>query len=80
MASSPTRLRVHDHDHRCESRKACFPTKNDALDMAEVLMERGRVYPGCHITPYQCDACGWWHVGNRVIVPTRGPGTGRRWR
>lgn len=32
-------------------------------------MQHGRVNPGCHITPYQCDECREWHLANRVIVP-----------
>jgi hypothetical protein len=39
------------------------------LDAAEAMMLAGKVKRGCHITPYTCDACGEWHVGNKVIVP-----------
>lgn len=72
MASSPTRLAVNPLDARlCESRKACFRTKNEALDIAEKMMELRRVHPGCHLTPYQCCNCGRWHIYNRVIVDLR---------
>ena len=54
--------------HRGASQKACYPTKLIALDAAEVMMEKGWVHPGCHITPYRCPDCGQWHVGNRQIV------------
>lgn len=69
MASSPTRLHVDPLTARlCESLKACHRTKAEALDVAEKMMERGQVKPGCHITPYLCRDCGHWHVRNRVIV------------
>lgn len=68
MASSQTRLRVRRVSRRCESGKVSFATHDEALDGAEHMMERGWVKPGCHITPYQCDRCNEWHVGNRVIV------------
>ena len=72
MASSPSRLRIDVNRqlgmHRCESRKVCHATKADAFDMAESMMQRGEVDRGCHITPYQCKDCGYWHVYNRRIV------------
>jgi hypothetical protein len=74
MASTATRLRVpweRARTHKCESRKFGYPTKAAALDGAELLMEKGRVDPGCHITPYLCDDCGDWHVYNRRIVDVR---------
>lgn len=73
MASSPTRgtLPNPDERSRCPSYKASYQTYEEALDEAERLMELGRVSPGCHITPYQCDECGHWHNGNRVIIPWR---------
>lgn len=52
-----------------------YATYDRALDVAELMMEKGEVNPGCHITPYACDDCGEWHVANRVIVPI-----GRKWR
>lgn len=71
MASSPTRLSL-DVEHRFRictgTGKLCAPTKAHALDVAEAMMERGDVKPGCHITPYPCEVCGEWHVCNRVIV------------
>jgi hypothetical protein len=77
MASSPTRkhLNPDDLENRCETQKACYDTYDQALDAAEWLMEQGHVNPGCHITPYECDRCGRWHVYNRVIVVLPG---GRR--
>ena len=75
MASSPTRMRMSpDHVliHRCESRKVAYRTKARALDAAEKLMEAGRVEPGCHITPYECELCGEWHVYNRRVVSRDG--------
>jgi hypothetical protein len=70
MASRPTRLSlpVGDRLHRCASQKACYPTKAIALDAAEVMMEKGWVNLGCHITPYWCPDCEQWHVTNRQIV------------
>lgn len=76
MASSPTRASVDpSRACRCESRKVGYATYDRALDVAELMMEKGEVNPGCHITPYACDDCGEWHVANRVIVPI-----GRKWR
>lgn len=73
MASSPTRLKVDlDTMRACETQKVCFRTRAEALDAAERLMHLGRVTPGCHITPYECDRCGRWHVRNRVIVALPG--------
>lgn len=71
MASRPSRLRINLRQQlprKCESRKFCYPTKDEALDGAERLMELGRVNPGCHIMPYQCSICGAWHVANQRIV------------
>ena len=71
MASRPTR---HTVDLRgldmvkCDSMKVGFPTYDAALTAAERLMELGRVKPGCHITPYECDRCGEWHVYNRIVI------------
>lgn len=56
---------------KCASRKICYRNKAVALDAAELLMEAGRVDPGCHITPYLCADCGDWHVYNRRIVEVR---------
>lgn len=72
MASSPTRLQIdteHQWLERCATHKRGYPSKAVALDVAEQMMERGAVYPGCHITSYACAVCGEWHVTNRVIVP-----------
>lgn len=70
MASSPTRraldLRRFTFS-RCASRKTSYPDKGAALDAAERLMDEGRVYPGCHLTPYLCEDCRTWHIGNRRI-------------
>lgn len=74
MASSPTRQHLdveHRHLMRCAALKRGYATKAEALDVAEEQMERGAVYPGCHITPYLCDLCHEWHVCNRVIVVVR---------
>lgn len=71
MASRPTRFRVPIAKARfsqCSSRKINYQTKREALDAAEVVMEAGRVSPGCHIMPYICDECGDWHLTQRVIV------------
>ena len=73
MASSPTRKRIvpereRNYLSKCSSLKTGFPTKREALDHAEDLMELGRVKPGCHLTPYLCDECHDWHVYNRTIV------------
>ena len=74
MASSPTRLHVDVNSsgfRKCESQKIGYATKEKALDVAEQMMELGKVNPGCHITPYECETCGEWHVANRVIIPRR---------
>ena len=69
MASYPTRLAVNlNTARRCTSQKLGFATKDEALDTAERMMERGAVNPGCHITPYECRDCRQWHVYNRRIV------------
>ena len=71
MASTPTRQRIPGYytvaSRRCPSEKVSFPTYWLALEAAEMLMDMGRVDPGCHQTPYQCRDCGDWHVGNRRI-------------
>jgi len=72
MASYPTRLRVSLRSmgfRRCESQKVGYATRAEALIAAERTMDAGQVKPGCHITPYECQDCGEWHVANRVIVP-----------
>lgn len=75
MATSPTRKHLtRVNKHKCASQKTCYPTKADALDGAEAMMDKGMVWPGCHITPYECEECGLWHVWNKVIVR---PGTRR---
>jgi len=74
MASSPTRLSIdveHQYLERCTTNKRGYPSKAAALDVAEQMMQDGRVRPGCHITPYECPTCGEWHVANRVIVVVR---------
>jgi len=79
MASRPTRrrMRVTDVDFRkCASQKIGYATKDAALDAAEATMRRGNVQPGCHLTPYLCDACGEWHIYNRQVVAV--PGQRRR--
>lgn len=71
MASSPTRQRIKvgaPGFRRCPSQKVGFPHYDAALDAAELMMAQGKVNPGCHIVPYECDECAEWHVGNRVIV------------
>ena len=70
MASRPTRKHRRDGP-RCESYKISYPSYDAALDAAERLMRLGRANPGCHITPYDCDRCGAWHVFNRQIVAMR---------
>ena len=67
MASSPTRGRARTR-RLCASGKVTFLSYADALDAAERLMELGIVEPGCHMTPYECEDCGRWHVFNRRIV------------
>lgn len=74
MASRQTRGNIpisHVHLLRCATLKRGYLTKAQALNVAESMMENGEVYPGCHITPYLCDACREWHVANRVIVKVR---------
>lgn len=71
MASRATRLHINLRQQlpiKCDSRKVGLPTKDAALNLAERLMDQGKVDPGCHITPYLCDRCGEWHVTNRRIV------------
>lgn len=69
MASRATRLHLNVHQAiRCDSQKVGFCSRAEALEAAENLMQQGRVMPGCHITPYECNRCGQWHVANRRIV------------
>jgi len=71
MASYPTRKQVNQRAssfRRCPTQKVGYATKDLALNAAERLMETGKVRPGCHITPYECDQCPEWHVANRIIV------------
>lgn len=71
MASRATRHHVDQrssHFRRCDSQKVGYPSYDLALSAAELMMLAGKVSQGCHITPYQCDRCGEWHVANRVIV------------
>jgi hypothetical protein len=73
MASSPTRGRfdvIKRHFSRCSSQKVGYSSKVEALDVAEIMMERGSVRQGCHITPYHCRECHEWHLYNRRIVFT----------
>ncbi len=73
MASTPTRLTLDKRKARtCRLQKVGLPSYDAALQVAEVMMEQGKVNPGCHITPYLCDECEEWHVYNRVIVPLPG--------
>lgn len=72
MASSPTRQRISVASfgfRRCESQKVGFSTYDEALTVAERMMDANKVKPGCHITPYVCDRCGEYHVANCIIVP-----------
>ena len=81
MGSSPTRLHLdveRKHFRRCSTQKQGWETKEEALDVAERMMEEGKVRPGCHITPYECAKCGEWHVSNRIIVQMTRSGYVRR--
>lgn len=76
MASRSTRKKLKLVETiRCPSQKTGYPSKAVAHTVAEMMMDEGRVNPGCHITPYLCTECREWHVANRVIVPV-----GRKWR
>lgn len=71
MGSGPTRLHLNPQKvalRRCSSMKRGYQTYDQALDAAELMMLKGDVNPGCHITPYECDECQEFHVGNRRIV------------
>jgi len=71
VATKSTRLRINVDKvllSRCDSRKAGFATHREALDHAECLMELGRVFPGCHLSPYLCQDCGQFHIHNRRII------------
>lgn len=71
MASYPTRQRVRmiaGGFRRCDSQKVGYPTKDEALTVAERMMDAGKVTAGCHITPYLCNRCAEWHVFNRCVV------------
>lgn len=54
----------------CETQKFGFVTREQASYRAEAMMDAGMVRPGCHVEPYRCNACGFWHVGNRLITFT----------
>lgn len=69
-----TRKRINvakDYFSRCRTLKIGYPTKGEAFDVAESMMEVGRVNPGCHITAYLCKECQQWHVWNRPIFGVR---------
>lgn len=71
VASTPTRQHLEitkQYLQRCVTDKRGMPTKAAALDVAEQMMQDGKVNAGCHITPYLCNVCGEWHVYNRRIV------------
>lgn len=74
MASNPTRKRIRAGSDeferlvRCTSQKVSARSYGEALSMAERMMNRGAVNPGCHITPYLCEECGEFHVWNKPIV------------
>lgn len=71
MASRPTRQHLNvavARAYACVTLKHGHPTRDEALDAAEKMMDAGRVDPGCHLTPYRCDDCGAWHIRNRRIV------------
>lgn len=70
MASDPTRMsvRVDRLSRKCETLKISYATRAEALDGCEQAMEADRVHPGCHLMPYECDACGEWHIRNHRIV------------
>ena len=80
MASRPTRAKVYlPAVIRCASQKVSFASHAEAWDAAERMMDQGKVWPGCHMTPYACADCGRWHVYNRRIVwPGRPPGRPRK--
>ena len=72
MASRPTRKRFDPGElstHGCSTGKIAHLTKRAAFDVAELMMQRGQVEPGCHLTPVYCALCGLWHVANYRIVP-----------
>jgi len=71
MASRPTRQHLNvavERTRKCVTLKIGHPTRAEALDACEAMMDAGRVEPGCHLTPYACDDCGEWHIRNRRIV------------
>lgn len=69
MASTPTRAHLDpERVRRCVSQKVGFANYSEALSAAELMMLKGLCYEGCHITPYDCELCGEWHLFNRVIV------------
>lgn len=73
MASTPTRKRVSVRDfafRRCGSYKVGYGSFEAAMTAADLMMLADRVDPGCHMTPYECDECGEWHVGNKRVVQT----------
>lgn len=63
------KINVERVTRRCVSQKVCHPTKAAALEASELQMEQGRVTPGCHLMPYRCGQCQYWHLGNKRIVP-----------
>lgn len=70
----PTRGRINVErlSRKCVSLKVGYATRAAALDASEVQMLEGRVEPGCHLMPYECDQCREWHLRNQQIVPVPG--------
>lgn len=43
--------------------KAAFPTRQDAEKLAKRM--RRNADGACRLSPYKCEGCGQYHVGNR---------------
>jgi hypothetical protein len=63
-----TALRMHDVEPTCLSGKICYETYLQAQVQAERAMQRGEVWPGCHVHAYRCDRCARFHIGNVAIT------------
>ena len=61
------RLDVSRLDRTCPRNKQSYESSRAAEQAAEIMMEEGRVNPGCHQTATSCDTCFSWHVYNRRV-------------
>lgn len=59
--------------------KVRFTTRKDARSAKRQMQGRGYGREG-HITPYECDYCGFWHLGHLSPSVFRGVISKDAWR